>query len=185
MTTTVNALFNTYADAAAAVSDLKAAGIPEAELSILANNVERQEAESDRIDNNMAESGAADGAAVGGILGGTAGLLAGLGALTIPGIGPVVGAGWLLTTAVGAAVGASGGGVIGTLIGAGVTKDDAEIFVEGVRRGGTLVSARVADDEVPDVEAIMAKYNGTDHTGAPITTHVIRETVVTTPPPAL
>lgn len=185
MTTTVNGLFNTYADAAAAVSDLKAAGIPETEISILANNVERQEAESDRIDNNMAESGAADGAAVGGALGGTAGLLAGLGALTIPGIGPVVGAGWLLTTAVGAAVGASGGGVIGTLIGAGVAKDDAEIFVESIRRGGTLVSARVGDDEVGDVEAIMAKYHASDATGTPITTQVVRETVITTPPPAV
>lgn len=185
MTTTVNALFTTYADAAAAVSDLKAAGVPDEEISILANNVERQEAESDRIDNNMAETGAADGAAVGGVLGGTAGLLAGLGALTIPGIGPVIGAGWLLTTAVGAAVGASGGGVIGTLIGAGVTKDDAEIFVEGVRRGGTLVSARVGDDEVMDVEAIMAKYNGADQTGQPYETHIVRETVITTPPPAI
>jgi hypothetical protein len=185
MTTTVNALFNTYADAALAVSDLKAAGIPEAEISILANNVERQEAESDRVDNNMAETGAADGAAVGGVLGGTAGLLAGLGALTIPGIGPVIGAGWLLTTAVGAAVGASGGGVIGALIGAGVTKDDAEIFVEGVRRGGTLVSARVGDDEVPDVEAIMAKYNGVDRTGTPYGSQIVRETVITTPPPAI
>ena len=85
-----------------------------------------------------------------------------MGVITLPGIGPVLGAGWLLATAVGAAVGASGGGVIGALIGTGVDKDDAKIYVDHIRSGGTLVAVRAADADVAKVEAIMRKYKGMD-----------------------
>jgi hypothetical protein len=166
MTTTVTGLFDTRDAAAFAVAELKAAGIPNTEISIVTNKVDGQSAErsaDDRtVDNNMAETGAADGATIGGVLGGGAGLLAGLGLLTIPGIGPVLGVGWLLSTAIGTAVGASGGGLVGALVGAGVDNDDAQIYVERIRSGGTLVSARVSDDKVPTVEAIMIKHKGLD-----------------------
>jgi hypothetical protein len=192
MTTTVSSLFKDRNDAVAAVRELKAANVPEREISLVTNRTEGQSDErsaGDRtVDNNMAETGAADGAAIGGVLGGGAGLLAGLGALTIPGLGPVIGAGWLVTTAIGAAVGASGGGIIGALVGAGVDNDDAQIYVEGIKRGGTLVSVRVADDEVPTVEAIMTKYRGLDHDALAadrsIETTVTRETSTRTVPPA-
>src|SRR6185295_14571652 len=149
MTTTVTSLFKDRNDAVAAVRELKAAGVAEREISLVTNRPEGQSDErsaGDRtVDNNMSESGAADGAAIGGALGGGAGLLAGLGALTIPGLGPVLGVGWLITTAIGAAVGASGGGIIGALVGAGVDNDDAQVYVDRIRSGGTLVSVRVAD----------------------------------------
>src|SRR5207344_1400083 len=61
------------------------------------------------------------GAGVGAAVGGTAGLLAGLGLMAIPGVGPVVAAGWLVATTVGAAAGAATGGLIGGLTGAGVS----------------------------------------------------------------
>jgi uncharacterized protein YcfJ len=158
MTTTITALYDTYQDAIATVRDLQAANVSDEEISVLSNHPKSQDSETpDRIDNNMAETGAASGAAVGGTLGGAAGLLAALGTVTIPGIGPVIGAGWLLATSVGAAVGASAGGVLGTLIGAGVSKDDAHVYVEGLRQGGTLVSARVSDDDVEDVRSIMGR----------------------------
>lgn len=194
MTTTVTGLFDNRVDAVGAVSELKAAGVPTEEISIVTNKVEGQAAERsapDRtVDNNMAESGTADGAAIGGVLGGGAGLLAGLGALTIPGLGPVLGVGWLITTAIGAAVGASGGGLIGALVGAGVDNDHAQIYVERIRSGGTLVSVRVPDKDVPTIEAIIIKYKGLDR--QPGATDRTVETVVTrtstaqttTPPPA-
>ena len=116
----------------------------------------------------MAESGAGDGAAIGGVLGAGAGLLAGLGVIMIPGIGPLLGAGWLVTTAIGAAVGASGGGLVGALVGAGVDNDDAQIYVDRIRSGGTLVSVRVPDEEVAAVEAIMMKFKGLDHESTPM-----------------
>lgn len=167
MTTTVTGLFSNRESAADAVREIRAAGIPNDEISIVTNNVASQQsanpANTGTKDNNMAGSGAGDGAAIGGILGGSAGLMAGLGALTIPGIGPVLGVGWLLTTAIGTAIGASGGGLIGALIGAGVSKDDAQVYVDRLRKGGTLVSARIADENVPAVERIMTKYNGLEH----------------------
>ncbi|MDZ4868202.1 MAG: hypothetical protein SGI91_12855 [Alphaproteobacteria bacterium] len=162
MTTTVTGLFEARTDAANAVAEIKAAGVSKEEISIVTNKVEGQSEERSAgdktVDNNMAETGVGDGAAIGGVLGGGAGLLAGLGLLTIPGIGPVLGVGWLITTAIGTAVGASGGGIIGALVGAGVDKDDAQIYVERVRSGGTLVSVRVPDKSVAAIEAIMVRH---------------------------
>jgi hypothetical protein len=83
----------------------------------------------------------------GGALGGLAGLLIGIGAITIPGIGPVVAAGPLGTalasTLVGAGIGAATGGIIGALVDAGVPEEEARLYQTGVERGGVLVTARV------------------------------------------
>ncbi len=91
------------------------------------------------------------GAAVGGV----AGLLAGLGLMAIPGVGPVVAAGWLVSTLAGAAAGGVTGGVLGALTQAGISKEDAEVYAEGLRRGGAVVSARVADADAVRLQAVM------------------------------
>jgi hypothetical protein len=95
------------------------------------------------------------GAGVGATVGGTAGLLAGLGIIAIPGVGPVVAAGWLVATLAGAAAGGATGSIIGALTQAGVGKDEAEVYAEGLRRGGAVVSARVKDSEGPRLQALM------------------------------
>lgn len=69
----------------------------------------------------------------------------------------MVAAGWLAATAVGAAAGAATGGVIGALTQAGVSKEDAEFYAEGVRRGGTLVSARVAEQDRTRLDGVLAR----------------------------
>ena len=83
---------------------------------------------------------AGKGAGIGAAVGGVGGLLTGLGLMAIPGVGPVVAAGWLAATAAGAvtgaAVGGAAGGIIGGLTDAGVSEDDAHVYAEGVRRGG-------------------------------------------------
>jgi hypothetical protein len=84
-----------------------------------------------------------------------AGLLAGLGLLAIPGIGPVVAAGWLASTAAVAAAGGTAGGLIGALTQSGVDEHEANAYAEGVRRGGTLVTARVPDTDRARYEAIL------------------------------
>jgi hypothetical protein len=84
-------------------------------------------------------------------------LLAGLGLLAIPGLGPVVAAGWLASTALGAAAGAATGGVVGALTQAGISKEDAPIYAGGVRRGGTLVSARVPDADRARLDSVLNK----------------------------
>lgn len=99
-------------------------------------------------------------------LGGAGGLLTGLGLMAIPGVGPVVAAGWFAATAVGAAGGAVAGGAAGGLIGAmtrsGVSEEDANVYAEGVRRGGTLVTARVEDEFAPVAEDILKRSNRVD-----------------------
>ena len=75
--------------------------------------------------------------------------------LAIPGLGPVVAAGWLAATAVGAAAGAATGGIVGALTEAGVSEEEAHSYAEGVRRGGTLVSARVADSDRARLDGLL------------------------------
>jgi hypothetical protein len=153
---TLSKVFDTYGQARQAVTDLEAAGIPHSEISLVANK--HVSAEYD----DVKESGLATGAGVGAALGGGAGLLAGLGLLAIPGIGPVVAAGWLASTALGAAAGAAAGGLLGALTDAGVSREDAEVYSEAVRRGGTLVTVRADDRDASRVEAILARHSPID-----------------------
>ena len=87
--------------------------------------------------------------------GGIIGLLTGLGLMAIPGVGPVVAAGWLASTAAGVAAGGAAGGIIGALTQTGASEEDASAYAEGIRRGGTLVSARVPDTDRARYEAIL------------------------------
>jgi hypothetical protein len=165
MTTTISRLFGNYDRAAQAVRDLEAAGVPRDSISIVANNADdwygsngggttrRVDRDRDGVDDRAEGAGA--GASIGAAVGGTAGLLTGLGLMAIPGVGPVVAAGWLAATAAGAVAGGATGGIIGALTQAGVSDDDAHVYAEGVRRGGTLVSARVNDADAARLENVL------------------------------
>jgi hypothetical protein len=87
-----------------------------------------------------AEEGAAAGAGSGVAVGGTLGLLAGLGALAIPGIGPLIAAGPLVAALGGAAIGATVGGIAGGLIGLGIPEHEAKRYEGKVREGNILIS---------------------------------------------
>src|SRR5690349_14072982 len=120
MTVIISALFDDYDTARRAVSDLERGGLPSDDISIVANNaegwynpdrtdtVDRRDriVDRDRDGRDDRAEGAAAGAGIGAAIGGAAGLLAGLGLLAIPGLGPVVAAGWLVSTA---AVAVAGG----------------------------------------------------------------------------
>ena len=94
---------------------------------------------------------------MGAIAGGAAGVAAGLGMIAIPGIGPVVAAGWLAALAAGAVGGGVAGGLIGALVESGTSKESAELYAEAVRRGGAIVTAKVADDDAARYSVIMDK----------------------------
>jgi hypothetical protein len=164
MTTTISRLYDNYSDAQSAVARLQGAGIPPSDISIVANNSEdwfsgdgKDKLDRDRDGMDDRAEGAGTGAGIGAGLGGTAGLLAGLGLLAIPGLGPVVAAGWLASTAAGAAAGATTGGIIGALTQAGFGDDDAHAYAEGIRRGGTLVTARVPDEDRSHLERVLGQ----------------------------
>ncbi len=158
---TVTGLFDDYSNARAAVSALESAGVPSRDISIVSNNADNRHSDT----SNAAES-AGTGAGIGAAVGGAGGLLTGLGLMAIPGVGPVIAAGWLAATAVGAVAGAVAGGATGGIIGAltssGVSEDDAHVYAEGVRRGGSLVSANIDDTLVPEAEAILKRSNWVD-----------------------
>jgi hypothetical protein len=181
MAPAITRLFDRYEDASAAVSELEAAGVPHHDISLIANNAEGRhltEGRRDGVGDTEAAEDAGKGAATGGVVGGGAGLLAGLGMLAIPGLGPVVAAGWLVSTAVGAAIGAAAGGAAGGLLGAlkdaGHTDEEAHVYAEGVRRGGTLVSVRcesgdhraIAERVLQGIGGVDAMTRGSDYRAA-------------------
>src|SRR5690349_14927667 len=163
MTQVVTALYDSYDSAVSAVNALEDAGIPHSEISIVSNNADDRYSRDDRT--KTAED-AGKGAGIGAAVGGVGGLLTGLGLMAIPGVGPVVAAGWLAATAAGAATGAVVGGAAGGLVGAltkeGVPEEEANFYAEGVRRGGTLVSARVDDARAPAAREILQRYKSVD-----------------------
>lgn len=140
---TVTRSYDSYETGRRVVEELESAGFPAANISLVGRH-------KDADDNNAGE-----GAGIGAAVGGTAGLLAGLGLLAIPGIGPVVAAGWLASTAAGAAAGGVTGGIIGAFTNAGEDEESANYHAETVRRGGTVVSVKASEDQAPAAEAIM------------------------------
>lgn len=163
---TITRLFDSYSEAERAVTELERIGVPHRDISLIGNNSDNAHDHRDHHqpgDGHTVADHAGDdagkGATTGTVIGGVGGLLAGLGLLAVPGLGPVVAAGWLLSTAVGAGVGAAAGGVTGGLVGAlrhaGESEADAHVYAEGVRRGGTLVSAKVADDKATSAEQAL------------------------------
>lgn len=149
-------VYDSYSQAERVVRDLEAAGVPSADISLIANRHV-----SDRYADAEAASGTASGAGIGAAMGGGAGLLAGLGLLAIPGLGPVVAVGWFAATAVGAVAGSAAGGLIGALVDAGTSEDDAHVYSESVRRGGTLVTVRT-DKPAPLIQDILDRHQPID-----------------------
>src|SRR5215213_3828028 len=136
---TVVGLFHNQADAERAIQRLKERGFSESQIGVAIKDRSKQD---DLIEGTgtQAAEGAATGAIGGGVLGGVIGLLAGVGALAIPGVGPIIAGGTLASTLAGAGIGAAAGGLLGALVGMGVPEEDAQHFDEGFRAGGTLVT---------------------------------------------
>jgi len=173
MAKTVVGLFDDFSEAQSVVQDLVNAGFRREDISIAAN----QTAAGYTGDGTTGTTtGTGQGHAVGkdaGIgagIGGAVGLLVGLGALAIPGIGPVLAAGPLAaafgvtlgSTVTGAAIGGVVGGLVGALTHIGVPKEHAEYYAEGVRRGGTLVTVNAPDNQAEEAVNILNGHNAVD-----------------------
>lgn len=159
MKVTLAALYDHYSDAEAVVRHLEAAEIPDDDISIIASNIR------DRYATRMkerGEPGAASGAPFAGERGG---VLSELGVLAIPGAGPVLAAGWLIagtgfSTRDGGANG--GSGLFASLVDCGVSREDAQIYAEGVRRGGAVVTVRVEERIASRIRAILESERQVD-----------------------
>lgn len=166
MAKTIVGLFDTSTEAQNVVQQLVDGGFSRDSISVLANNRDGYTPS----DTTATAEGAGAGAVGGGVLGGVLGLLVGVGALAIPGIGPVLAAGPLAaalgaagaSTLVGAGIGAAAGGIIGALVGAGIPEEDAGFYAEGVRRGGTLVMVQASDEVAQRAYDIMNSAGAVD-----------------------
>ncbi|MEO8890234.1 MAG: general stress protein [Coleofasciculaceae cyanobacterium] len=151
-------------DAEAAIRDLRDSGFNMNQLSLVGKDVQSGTAAgtNDVKTGNKADEGAKAGAATGGALGGLAGLLVGLGALAIPGIGPVIAGGALATalasTLAGGAIGAAAGGLTGALVGLGIPEDRARFYNDRFNRGDYLVMVDGTDDEIHTAHAILNRH---------------------------
>jgi hypothetical protein len=162
MAKSIIALYDNVDNAHRAVRDLVDYGFDREGISLMTQDRRQAEREMGTVEEDTVSEGAGAGAGVGALVGGLGGLLVGLGALAIPGIGPLLVAGPLVTTLAGAGVGAGLGALVGALAGMGVPEEEARYYAEGVRRGGTLVTVRSPDDRAPEAVDIMERYNPVD-----------------------
>ncbi len=146
-------LFHDQPSAEAAIQRLKAAGFTEREIGVAVRDREQQDTITQGTGTQAAD-GAAKGAMGGGVVGGVIGLLAGVGALVIPGVGPIIAGGALASTLAGAGIGAAAGGLLGALVGMGVPEEDAKHFERGFQEGGILVTVQAGEDAEEAREAL-------------------------------
>jgi len=158
--TAVFGIYATPATAESAVDHLLAKGFTNAAISVLLPDDESTRAFAHEK-NTKAPEGTTTGVATGGAIGGTLGLLAGIGALAIPGVGPLIAAGPIMGALAGLGVGGTVGGIVGALVGMGIPEYEAKRFEGAVKDGGTLLSVHCDSSD----EVTMAKQ-GLKETGA-------------------
>jgi hypothetical protein len=156
------AIFPSRSEAEIAVNQLTAAGFSSQDVSVLmADKSGTRDFATEK--NTKAPEGTTTGAGVGGTIGGTIGLLAGIGAIAIPGVGPLIAAGPIMATLAGLGVGGAVGGVVGALIGMGIPEYEAKRYEGRVKEGGILVSVHCdSSDEVSRAKDILKGAGGDD-----------------------
>lgn len=152
-------LYDTWSEAMTVTQRLRAANIDDDDVSVISP-------QSDENELRDGTEGAMTGTGIGAALGGSAGALAGAGLLSIPGLGPVVASGWLVATlaglASGAVVGGVAGGIVDALANSGMTAEEARIYAEAIRRGGTVITVRADDSQDELVKRILDDSTSVD-----------------------
>jgi hypothetical protein len=137
--TAVFGIYSTAGQAEAAVDHLVGAGFSNADISVLLpDNQSTKDFAHEK--HTKAPEGTTTGVAAGGVIGGTLGLLAGIGALAIPGVGPLIAAGPIMGALAGVGAGGAVGGLVGALVGMGLPEYEAKRYQGRVKTGGVLLS---------------------------------------------
>ena len=167
MTTTVAGLFDRYEDADRVIRALYNYGIATNEINVVTRAETLPGRPSDPVTESPERASALSTAAVGGAAtGGLIGLLAGVTALVVPGIGPVITVGSVAAamglTAASAGIGAAAGGLIGALSDLGLPEKESNVYAEGIKRGGILVTIQAEDEERNEVEDLLHEMGAVD-----------------------
>ena len=139
-------IYSTRTAAESAVDQLTAAGFSNQDVSVLMSDKHGSK-DFATEKNTKAPEGTTTGVGVGGVIGGTLGLLAGIGALAIPGVGPLIAAGPIMGALAGLGVGGAVGGIVGALIGMGIPEYEAKRYEGRVKDGGILLSVHCDSSE--------------------------------------
>ena len=130
----------------AAVEALQEAGFRSTDISVLfSENVGTKDFALEK--HTKAPEGSATGAGTGAVVGGALGWLTGIGALAIPGVGPLIAAGPIVAALAGAGVGGVIGGIAGALIGMGIPEYEAKRYEGRIKEGGILLSVHCDNAE--------------------------------------
>jgi hypothetical protein len=158
MTSKKMAVFGIYPSAdhaERAVDALMAAGFTSPDISVLLPDTQSTQAFAHHKDTKAPE-GTAVGVTAGGAIGGVLGVLAGIGALAIPGVGPLIAAGPIMAGLAGLGVGGAVGGLVGALMGMGIPEYEAKRYEGRVKGGGTLLSVHCdTSDEISRAKSIL------------------------------
>ena len=157
--TAVFGIYATPGTAEAAVDHLIAKGFTNASISVLLPDDESTRAFAHEK-NTKAPEGATAGVTTGGVIGGTLGLLAGIGALAIPGVGPLIAAGPIMASLAGLGIGGAVGGIVGALVGMGIPEYEAKRYEGAVKEGGTLLSVHCDTSDQVDAAKAALKETG-------------------------
>ena len=163
MATAIYCIAKSPDQAARIVNELRSSGsVREQDISVLFPD-NKGSKEFAHEHNTKAPEGAVAGAGAGGVTGGVLGLLAGIGALAIPGVGPLIAAGPIMAALSGVAVGAAVGGIAGGLIGMGIPEFEAKRYEDMVKGGNILMSAHAeTSDGVKRIKDIFKKEGAQD-----------------------
>jgi hypothetical protein len=154
-------IYSLEASAQTAVDELIAGGFSNDDVSVLMSDIQGSR-DFAAEKNTKAPEGTAAGAGLGGVVGGTIGLLAGIGALAIPGVGPLIAAGPIMGALAGLGVGGTVGGLVGALVGVGIPEYEAKRYEGRVKEGGILVSVHCdSSEEISKAKRIL-KATGAD-----------------------
>ena len=155
--------FSNYRDTELALRELQSSGFPMNKVSVVGENLDEGKVAGANVTKSTDEKvggGAKAGATAGVVTGGLIGLLGSIGALAIPGVGPMMAGGALATlladTAVGGAIGAAAGGLVGGLVGLGVPENKAKVYSDRLSRGEYLVFVEGTDTEIATAERIFS-----------------------------
>jgi hypothetical protein len=157
--TAVFGIYATPGTAEAAVDHLLTKGFTNAAISVLLPDDDSTRAFAHEK-HTKAPEGTATGVTAGGVIGGSLGLLAGIGALAIPGVGPLIAAGPIMASLAGLGIGGVVGGLVGALVGMGIPEYEAKRYEGAVKGGGTLLSVHCDTSEQIDAAKMALKETG-------------------------
>jgi hypothetical protein len=160
--TAVFGIYSSIGEAERAVDSLVHAGFDPRAVSVLLSNPDSV-AEFAHEKHTKAPEGTATGATTGGVVGGVLGLLVGVGALTIPGLGPFLAAGPIVTALAGLGVGGAVGGLMGALVGLGLPEYEAKRYEGRLTSGGVLLSVHCdTGEEIRRAKGLLTGTGATD-----------------------